>query len=330
MDCDIVVDGGGSGTRLGLAMAGAVIVRREGFTCNPRSLGAPDGAEALAEMLEALWQSRPPGILRVRTTCLALSNVSTTEDLSLVRAGLRRAASWCAPLGAERCWVMNDIVPLVTTGRCDAAVICGTGTGFAALGPEGAWSRASGLDYLLADEGGGFDLGLRGLRAVVRALDGRGPWTALVTHGRAWGGDSALHLCRKVYGSPASKVTVATFAPLTLTAARDGDPVAQGLVREAAVELALGLRAVADRCGLAAPVRFGFAGSLLLEPRSPLLESFLEELAREPGRWRGAPLPRDTLALVAELAARLGQGAAVLDRVPLASRLDDAAAEEGR
>ena len=322
MPCDIVVDGGGSGTRLGIVQAGEIVLRRTGPSCNPRSTpqGA-SGALALAEMLRDLWARRPGSVGRIRTTCLALSNVSVAEDLASLEQELRPLARWCEPLRAACCWVVNDVVPLVASERCDAAVICGTGTGFAARGPGGTWARASGLESLLADEGGGFDVGLRGLRAAVRALDGRGPDTLLLARTRDWGAPDLVALHRKVYGAGEAKPVVASFAPLVLAAARAGDAVATAIARDAARELVAGLRAVAERCGLAGTVRFCHGGSLLNGDEPVLRDAFLAMLAKEPGRWHARPVPGDTLLPVADLAAQVSREPGWLDGIPLARRM---------
>ncbi|MGH3695617.1 MAG: BadF/BadG/BcrA/BcrD ATPase family protein [Pseudonocardiaceae bacterium] len=163
--------------------------------------------------------------------------------------------------------VTNDItLPLLSAQGPVCVVIAGTGTGFAARHGQ-AVARASGLEWLLSDEGGGHHLAVAGLRAVIRALDGRGPDTMLIDSARLWAdrGDLPLQdaLFEAVYAAH-SKPLVATFTEHVLTAAACGDLIANALLDEAARELAAGAEAVCRRCGLIdTPVTLVVAGSLL-------------------------------------------------------------------
>jgi N-acetylglucosamine kinase-like BadF-type ATPase len=331
MRCELVVDGGGSTTRLGLATGGRLLCRLEGPSCNPQSAGAR-GLDVLAGLLERLWRQRPAPVQQVGTACLALSNVSTRPALQETAAALRALAEQgLVPLRAERLWLMNDIVPPVAAGACDIVAICGTGTGYAAMTPEGHWARASGMEYLLSDEGGGFDLGRRGLAAVVRMLDGRGPATRLAEAAEAWldedPGDAgasrpdsrAEALWTRVQGTDSPKLTLARFAPAVLAAAAQGDTVAWALVAEAARELAAGLTAVASRCHLTGPVRVGLGGSLLLAREGLLRRELASHLS--PLGWQWRELPVDPLEGVARLAERLTREPGRLAKVPLALEL---------
>ncbi|EPX56491.1 hypothetical protein D187_007833 [Cystobacter fuscus DSM 2262] len=322
MTCDLVVDGGGSTTRLGLAIEGRLLTRLEGPSCNEQTSGGR-GMEVLAGLLERLWRERPVGVERISTACLALSNAGTRQALQETGAALRALAErGLEPLRAERLWLMNDIVPPVAAGACDLVAICGTGTGYAAMSPEGHWARASGMEYLLSDEGGGFDIGRRGLAAVVRMQDGRGPVTSLAEAAEAWAGEDpreatrAERLCTRVHATGSPKHTVASFAPAVLAAAAQGDTVARTILAEAARELAAGITAVASRCHLKGTVRVGLGGSLLLA-REGLLRRELTAMLSSL-EWQWLELPGDPLDSVARLAHRLTHEPGRLAKVPLA------------
>jgi N-acetylglucosamine kinase-like BadF-type ATPase len=322
MICDLVVDGGGSTTRLGLATEGRLLTRLEGPSCNEQTSGGR-GMEVLAGLLERLWRERPAGVQRIGTACLALSNAGTRQALQETGAALRALAErGLEPLRAERLWLMNDIVPPVAAGACDLVAICGTGTGYAAMTPEGHWARASGMEYLLSDEGGGFDIGRRGLAAVVRMQDGRGPVTSLAEAAEAWAGEDtredsrAETLCTRVHATGSPKLTVASFAPAVLAAAAQGDTVARTILAEAARELAAGITAVASRCHLTGTVRVGMGGSLLLA-REGLLRRELTAMLSSL-EWQWLELPMDPLDSVARLAHRLTHEPGRLEKVPLA------------
>ncbi len=90
------------------------------------------------------------------------------------------------------------------------------------------------------DEGGGFDIALRGIRAAVRALDGRGESTRLLKDAAAHFGfsldrDSVL----AALPSMSRRHILASFAPVVILAAKSGDYVAGEIIKQAVCEQAL-------------------------------------------------------------------------------------------
>lgn len=112
-------------------------------------------------------------------------------------------------------------------------LIAGTGAACIAVDATGA-RRADGWGPLLGDEGSGGRIGREGLRAVVRAHDGRGPRTAL------------LELAVEVYAVEIDELPATVteargcgrFAPSVARAAADGDEVAADTVGRAGAALA--------------------------------------------------------------------------------------------
>ncbi|HEY8787515.1 MAG TPA: BadF/BadG/BcrA/BcrD ATPase family protein [Actinopolymorphaceae bacterium] len=119
------------------------------------------------------------------------------------------------------------------SGASGVALAAGTGTLCLAIGPAGERRNVDGLGYLFGDEGGGFWIGRAGIRAAVRAAEGRGPRTVLQDALRSVVGplpSSVKHL----YGSPTLVADVAAFAAAVGGAADDGDDVAAWICRAAA------------------------------------------------------------------------------------------------
>ncbi|WP_332757124.1 BadF/BadG/BcrA/BcrD ATPase family protein [Streptomyces sp. MT206] len=262
----LLVEGGGSRTWAALATFDSVVAEREGPSTNPRSVGHDQAHDTLAGLVRALPRTGPlRGVVAAHGA--ASTRACADEFAALIRRALATAGHPPVPV-----LVTNDIVPLLLDGDGPlCVVICGTGTGFAARNGD-RWARASGLEWLLSDEGGGHDLAARALRAVVRAQDGRGSATALIDAARRWcppglGADTFLGeaLFHAVHGDAARKPYVASFAPFVLDAARAGDVVAGGLLDDAARELAEGAEAVCRAVGLAAatPPALVLSGSLL-------------------------------------------------------------------
>jgi glucosamine kinase len=118
--------------------------------------------------------------------------------------------------------------------RDGGIVIIGTGSvGFAVV--DGREARIGGYGFPISDEGSGADLGLHAIRMALRAYDERAVGTSLTR-------DVML----RFHNDPFEAVTwmdhanatdYATFAPLVMRHADSGDPVARGIIREAAEQI---------------------------------------------------------------------------------------------
>ena len=160
------------------------------------ALAAPDAARALGDALLA---------------SLRVDLVAVTSDAVIAHAG-------------------------ALNGEPGIVLIVGTGVVALAIGANGALRTSDGWGPWLGDEGGGAWIGAAGLRAALRAHDGRGPSSTL------------LDAARARFGAPQTwpaqltgAAAVASFAPDVLAA--DGDAVARAIVSAAAEALAATARA---------------------------------------------------------------------------------------
>ncbi len=143
------------------------------------------------------------------------------------------------------------------------SVFAGTGVACLAVPEQGVPRIIGGHGYLLGDEGGAFWIGREGLRAALRAGDGRGAQTALSAAAAARF-DGLDDLGDRLHSARRPVNDIAQFAPDVLAIADDGDPVAGRIVDEATTELVLlvgaGATAVDPDGG---PVAAAFGGRLL-------------------------------------------------------------------
>ena len=147
-----------------------------------------------------------------------------------------------ASLRAQRVAVTSDAVIAhagALNGQPGVVLIAGTGVVALAIDADGALCTADGWGPWLGDEGGGGWIGAAGLRAALRAHDGRGPSTVL------------LDAARARFGAPETWPTqltgaaaLASFAPDVLAA--DGDAAALAIVNAAADALAATARAAGN------------------------------------------------------------------------------------
>ena len=204
-----------------------------------------------AEGAGAPGLAAPGGVRAAEAAILAVVGEFGPVDEVIVGAAGALAApdaaralgnSLLASLRAQRVAVTSDAV-IAHAGALDGepgvVLIAGTGVVALAIGADGALRSADGWGPWLGDEGGGAWIGAAGLRAALRAHDGRGPSTTL------------LHAARARFGAPETwpvqltgAAALASFAPDVL--AVPGDAAARAIVNAAAEALAATARATGD------------------------------------------------------------------------------------
>ncbi len=252
----IGVDGGATGSRcVVLDGDGSAVARVQG----PPAAVDPEDPSRAAEVVRALVRraAEEAGIeLPAATLGAGLAGAGTPE----LRDAVARALEATAPVdGGPEAGTLARRVRVVTdveAARYDAfgaepgvAVLAGTGAVTVGIGPSsGERARADGWGPEAGDEGSGLDLVRRGLRAALRAHDGRGPATRLTgALCKAAGAEDPPALAR--WSVSADRRSVASLAPAVLRTAEQGDLVASGIVADAAAGLAAAVRAVTGRLG---------------------------------------------------------------------------------
>jgi N-acetylglucosamine kinase-like BadF-type ATPase len=164
--------------------------------------------------------------------------------------------------------------------RPGVVLAAGTGAVAVGVGETGAFCVVDGWGPWLGDEGGGAWIGLAGLRAALRAHDGRGEPTALTREATDLFGDlGRLPGVLEQDGNPAR--SAATFAPAVALCADGGDPAALAILHDAATALATTVAAAARRISApsAEAVTVAVTGGLV-HLGAPLLDPLHAALAR--------------------------------------------------
>ena len=249
------VDGGGSKTL-------AVIVDAQGRECGRGGAGSANYAavgleKALHNIHDAIAQatSDVSCSLPLVKAWLGLAGIDRPVDATLLESHLRELADFVL--------VTNDAELLLSALGKDAGLVLIVGTGSIALARDqaGNVSRVGGWGHILGDEGSGYDIGRRGLRAAVRAADGRGKATLLLALIlQRWQLCTVEDLIDAVYAID-NKAKIAHAATYVTEAARQGDQVALEIVEQAVDELALLVRTVAPPI---AQLPIALGGGLLL------------------------------------------------------------------
>jgi N-acetylglucosamine kinase-like BadF-type ATPase len=229
------MDGGGSHTDTCIRVAGRD-TRRTGPPLNPASVGAEGSLDGWTDALAWLGRKADGAPLRGWIGAAEFSGETRVERVRVVR----EAAAAAGVRGML--WLTNDLVPLLLGPPLwgDGVVVAvGTGSSVVARSARSELvARVGGYEYVLADRGGGFDIGLRGLRAAARAHDGRGPATVLVDLAIEAFGRSIPELGRFLAELPHPKQQVAGFAERVCRAWIGGDRVAAKIVRGSVEEMA--------------------------------------------------------------------------------------------
>lgn len=126
-----------------------------------------------------------------------------------------------------------------TAGEPGIIIIAGTGSMAFGRNAAGTFARAGGWGYVFGDEGGGFDITRRALRAALRFEEGWGSPTSL--HRlllEATGSEDANSLMHRFYTSEFSRHQIAAFSQLVSRAAEEADEVAAGILKAAGNDLA--------------------------------------------------------------------------------------------
>jgi len=229
------VDGGQSSTTALIGDdTGRVIGYGRGGPCNHVS-----AAEARAKFTSAIGgcvaQAREaaglPADVEFETACYGFSGGPVDKDAlvaEMFRTKKRLVThdAYIALCGAH-------------AGGPGVITIAGTGSISFGRGAEGHLMRAGGWGYVFGDEGGGFDLTRQALRAALRVDEGWGPPTllrdALL---KATDTKDANSLMHAFYGGRFTRPQMAALSRLVDKAALANDKVAQGILDDAAQQLA--------------------------------------------------------------------------------------------
>ncbi len=244
----VAVDAGGTSTR-------AVVVQPDGECLgyakagrgNPTAVGPETAAGSVAEsVVEALRRAEVPSA-QIGLVVLAMAGAGSTSVTAEIRRRLA-ALGLDAPLVFE-----SDLLATYFSGthRPDGyAVIAGTGAGAIRVEDGRQVAVADALGWLLGDEGSGFWIGQRVVRAALADLDGRGPATELTplmlarlgVPAPAVSGDREpiIAVVRALYAGP--PVRLADYAGLAFEV--EGDETAGRILDDAAAGLARTLAAV--------------------------------------------------------------------------------------
>ena len=240
-----------------------VIAECDGGPSNVHAVGEVQALDVVRRIVGGLREAAADRWQAVRAAAFCMAGLRTRAD----RAVWQRIADQAGVPGPV--FLAHDALASLAAGSprlSGILIVSGTGSVVYGRTADGRDHRVGGRGPILGDEGSGFDIGRRALRAAARAADGRGPATALETViPKRLGLDAVDDLVPWL--SPFAKDGVAGLAPIVFEAASDGDAVARDILDDAARRLACGVEAVVGRLwpgeGSEGPPRVVFSGGVL-------------------------------------------------------------------
>jgi N-acetylglucosamine kinase-like BadF-type ATPase len=239
-------------------------VTRIGKSLNYHALGKNETKQNLASLLKPLIKKVEGGKIRA---VFGLAGLDTPKDAriyeTMIKATLPRYSAF---------QLVND-TKIALEARCPNTkdrflVISGTGSNvYGESGRKKAF--AIGWDFILGDEGSGYAIGQKVLKAFIQSFDGRTEKSILEklvlqeTGSKTFNDFYSKFYQRISADSKSMKYYIASFAPLIDEALRKKDPIAIAIRQEAVWELARGVSAVAKKIGITPAKSFcvGLTGS---------------------------------------------------------------------
>lgn len=247
------VDGGQTSTK-GVLISTDGRVVAEGAGPGMVHLAAENGeaifSHALQSTLASAWQAAGRSQQPLCAIVLGLTGVETgTPEARRAEAIARNCTD------AQHVLAVSDADTAVFgahEGQPGIIVISGTGSHIRGMNAQGEYASAGGWGWLLGDEGSAMWLGRAGLIAALHAEDGTAQPTVLGELLRDHFGLAQFRdaVKRVIYAPDFGAKGFAQLAAQVSTAARAGDAVALGLVRQAGADLARQVQAVQSRLAL--------------------------------------------------------------------------------
>ena len=241
------IDGGGTGTRA-VIMDEQKRVIGEGHAgpSNPLRIGIANAATNVRQAVDRACAEA--GVHRddVLHATVGLAGVRRTDIRTVALEKIKHSLK---EIKSIELLPDGDIALYgATDGQPGLVVIAGTGSICCGRNRQGKQVCAGGWGPIVGDEGGAAWIARKGLQAVARAADERGPKTALTTAALMYFKvTTADDLSTAIYSPAMTNDRLAGFGRDVVRVARAGDEVAIQILQEAGRELAIAATAVIKR-----------------------------------------------------------------------------------
>jgi len=248
------VDGGGSKTTVQIAdTSGKVISQAVSGSSSYKSVGINRAIGNLnTAVFDAVKKLKVTRDIYFISSCFGFAGNDAGEDSKTYRKIVfnDKLNSYLNPKGTIIC---NDTRIGLESGsesKNKIIIIAGAGSNCFGINEDGKQAGASGWDFILADEGSGYSVGLKALKAIVKAYDGRSEKTLLSkTILEELNLNEIPDLIKWAYGGLFPKDKISALAETVSNTAKMGDKVSIDILAEEAEEAVISVTTVADRLG---------------------------------------------------------------------------------
>jgi len=281
------VDAGGTKT-VGVVADGRREIKGQGYggRANYHNVGLIETERSLFQaIISAIIQAKEKTgqeSLKIEAACLGIAGLDTEKDKRILSEMVNQGR--LKKIIGKKVSLVNDGLVGLRSGveeNYGLSLVAGTGANCYGINKNGEEAFAGDWGYLLGDQGGGYDMGLKILRAVMAAFDGRGEKTVLtdlvLSHSKL---SAVPDLVDWVYKEKGRFERIVSLPSLIDKAVVKGDTLAKKLIREQARELALAVWAVVKRLRMEKEkFPLVFIGSLF-NPKETLLRKTEREILR--------------------------------------------------
>jgi N-acetylglucosamine kinase-like BadF-type ATPase len=243
------IDGGGTKTHAVIADE-SLRVLGEGFSgaANPLRVGLEEAITHIDQAVADACAQAGIELLKVDSACAAIAGINHPIHYHTMKDALNEALQIG---GLELVTDARAALEGALDGKPGVVVIAGTGSIAIGINDSGQQARSGGFGPTLSDEGSGYDIARRALKAVVSSFDGRSPSTLLAERiCNRLGVSSPADLPGVIYNSDSEPVDIAPLAELVDEAAQEGDQVARQILGDAGRELGRLAASVIEKLGL--------------------------------------------------------------------------------
>jgi N-acetylglucosamine kinase-like BadF-type ATPase len=253
------IDGGGTRTRASIVDGDRVLGFAESGSIKRLRVGAEAAEANLRAVLKDVYAQA--GVGAVGAACCGVASATMpgiTEWITAVFDDFHVARSEV---------VGDHIIALDAAFRGGPGIlqIAGTGTNTIGRALDGSFESAGGWSSRLGDEGSGYWIGLHAIRRALNAYDRDEPSDVLKRVGEIWGTPTLDQLINVGDGTPAPDF--AALAPAINELAEAGDPVAVGVLRQAAADLVANVLLVRSKLrrkhGIGGEIPVAWTGSVI-------------------------------------------------------------------
>jgi N-acetylglucosamine kinase-like BadF-type ATPase len=243
------IDGGGTKTHAVITDSECRIAG-EGFggAANPLRIGLEEAVMHVEQAVADACAQAGIDIGDIDSACAAIAGINHPIHYHTMKDALDEALQVA---GLDLVTDARGALEGALDGKAGVVIIAGTGSIAIGVDGDGRQARAGGFGPTLSDEGSGYYIAQRALKAVVSSFDGRSPKTILAERiCNRLGVADPSDLPGVIYNSDSEPVEIAPLAELVDEAAREGDEVARQILTAAGGELGRLAASVIDKLAL--------------------------------------------------------------------------------